>query len=267
MTVGAVIFAYNNGTIDYVGLAAWNAKNIRRHLGIPVAVITDDPGDHAADFDQVITQPLRRDSGQRSFGGTDPAPWHNTNRVSAYSLSPWDQTLLLDADYIVASDTLCTVIDSRLDFSCYRWAYDVTGQDDFSTMNYFGDHRMPQWWATVIMFRKSRQAEIVFDCMEMIRDHWQHYRHLYGNRQSLYRNDHALSIAINIENGHTLQTTDIPGSIATVLPHHKVQQLGQDHYRVDYTDSTRRAKYIEIQGQDLHVMAKKDMEVIVAGSP
>jgi hypothetical protein len=52
MTTGALIFAYNNGVTDYVSMAAWTAKNIRRHLGIPVAVVTDQPT--AYNFDKVV---------------------------------------------------------------------------------------------------------------------------------------------------------------------------------------------------------------------
>jgi hypothetical protein len=42
MTTGALIFAYNNEQIDYVSMAAWTARNIRRHLNIPVALVTDN---------------------------------------------------------------------------------------------------------------------------------------------------------------------------------------------------------------------------------
>lgn len=55
MTTGALIFAFNNEHTDYLEMAAWSAQNIRRHLGIPVAVVTDvkDTGRNRA-FDQVI---------------------------------------------------------------------------------------------------------------------------------------------------------------------------------------------------------------------
>ena len=264
MTTGALMFAFNNESIDYMALAAWNSHNIRRHLGIPVAVITDDPGDHGRDFDQVIISARRQDSGQRNFGDTGPVHWHNTNRMDAYHLSPWSQTLLLDADYVVASDQLKVVLQSSEEIMCHRWANDITGQDDFSTMNYFGNFRMPQWWATVVMFRRAARTEIVFDCMTMIREHWQHYRRLYGNRQSLYRNDHALSIALNIESGHTLLTTDIPWSLATVMPQHQITHTGADSYRISYQDSQQKSRWIDTQGQDLHVMAKKSLGDIIA---
>ena len=56
MTTGALIFAFNNEHTDYVGMAAWSADRIRRHLNIPVAVITDctDP-EQLNKFDHVIS--------------------------------------------------------------------------------------------------------------------------------------------------------------------------------------------------------------------
>ncbi len=48
MTTGALIFAFNNEQTDYVAMAGWCARNIRRHLDIPVAIVTDcDPGSGA----------------------------------------------------------------------------------------------------------------------------------------------------------------------------------------------------------------------------
>jgi hypothetical protein len=41
MTQGVVIFAFNNEQIDYLAMAAWSARNIRRHLDLPTCVITD----------------------------------------------------------------------------------------------------------------------------------------------------------------------------------------------------------------------------------
>ena len=40
-TVGAVIFAQNNSSIDYVKLAIFAATQIKNFLNIPVSVITD----------------------------------------------------------------------------------------------------------------------------------------------------------------------------------------------------------------------------------
>lgn len=264
MTTGALIFALNTAGVDYVKMAAWNSHNIRRHLKIPVAVITDDVGQHRADFDKVIQVAPQQDSGQRNFPDCGLITWHNTNRCDALDLTPWGRTLLLDADYIVASDRLSVVIENDIDITCFRWAHDVACCNDFSTMNYFGAFCMPMWWATVVVFSKRQRARMIFDSMKMIRQHWPHYRRIYGNRASLYRNDHALSIALNIENGHTLSTQDIPWSMATVMTDHSIRQMAPDTYKVTYYDTSARPRYIDIKGQDLHVMAKSQLESMIA---
>jgi hypothetical protein len=135
MTRGALIFAFDNEVTDYVAMACWSAQNIRRHLGIPVAVVTDDP--MAQGFDQVIYL-YPEGNNKRHFSDYDATvTWHNESRASVYDLTPWDHTLLLDADYIVASDQLQSVLDSTEDFMCHRTAYDVTGLQTFDDLNVF----------------------------------------------------------------------------------------------------------------------------------
>ena len=98
--------------------------------------------------------------------------------------------------------------------------------------------------------------------MEMIRNHWQHYRDIYGNHRESYRNDHALSIALTIENGHTLCTTDIPWSLASVVPEHELTQIDQDRYRLDFVTPQGKPKWIELSS-DFHAMGKRDLGRIV----
>jgi hypothetical protein len=250
MTTGALIFARNNEQIDYEAMARWSARNIERHLGIPTHVVVDDS---------------RTDSGSRHFADSGTVTWHNTNRMDAYRLSPWDRTLVLDADYVVASDQLRSVLDCNEDFLSHRWAYDVTGCNTFEGLNYFGTVRMPMWWATVMMFRKSKQAELIFDSMQMIRDNWTHYRNLYKNTNATYRNDHALSIALGMINGHTLNHAGIPWSLASLTPEHKLTQTDQDRYRVDFVNTEGKRRWLELR-QDFHAMGKQQLGAIVANN-
>lgn len=250
MTTGALIFARNNEHTDYVAMANWSAKNIKRHLGIDTCIVTDDS---------------RTDSGTRNLYDTGTVVWHNTNRMDAYKQSPWDRTLVLDADYVVASDQLRCVLDSDQDFLAHRWAYDVTGCNNFEGLNWFGDVGMPMWWATVMVFNKCRQAELIFDTMAMIRDNWTHYRNIYKNKKHTYRNDHALSIALLIVNGHTLDHCQIPWRLASLTPEHKLSQQKQDQYRVDFVNTEGQRRWIELR-QDFHAMGKKQLGDIVANN-
>jgi len=249
MTTGAVIFARNNEQIDYEAMARWSAKNIERHLGIPTHIVTD-------------TAP---NENTRYFTDVGNVTWHNHNRVDAYRLSPWDRTLVLDADYVVASDQLQSVLEADQDFLAHRWAYDVTGCNTFEGLNWFGNNRMPMWWATVMMFRRSRHTELIFNAMQMIKDNWAHYRNLYKNTNATYRNDHALSIALGIVNGHTLTYPEIPWALASLTPEHKLTQLDQDRYRVDFVNTENQTRWTELR-QDFHAMGKQQLGAIVANN-
>jgi hypothetical protein len=119
------------------------------------------------------------------------------------------------------------------------------------------------WWATVMVFNRSHRAKLIFDTMIMIRDHWSHYRRIYKNNTPTYRNDHALSIALLIVNGHTLNHAEIPWQLASLTPEHQLSQLDKDSYRVDFVDTQGRPRWIELR-QDFHAMGKKHLGDIVA---
>jgi hypothetical protein len=263
MKTGALIFAFNNEEIDYVNMAAWSAKNIRRHLDIPTAIVTD--ADTVPDvFEHVIRVP-KTGTDTRYFedvGST--VTWHNANRVDAYRLTPWDQTLVLDADYVVASDALACVLSMPQDFTCHNQARDMTMTNDFAGLNQFGEHRLPMWWATVMMFRKSNTAQYIFDCMNMVRDNWEHYRNLYGIQKKTYRNDFALSIGLGIVSGHTQHVDNIKWSLASIMPEYDLTEIEQDFYEVTYKDSSNLSRTLSWKGIDFHAMGKRHLGDIVA---
>ena len=268
MTTGALILAFNNEHTDYVQMAAWNANNIRRHLGIPVALVTNDL-DHplvASHFDCIISAEAVT-GGTRHFADyNNTVTWYNAGRPDVYDLSPWDQTLLLDADYVVASNALSVILKSNQHMLAHQSAMDATGENDFAGLNSFGRYHMPMWWATVVMFRRSTATEMIFNTMKMIRENWSHYRHLYQTGNSVYRNDHALSIALSTVNGHVLEHPAIPWRLVSVLPEHEVVELAQDHYRINYTNSQNQRRWVSLKGQDFHAMGKRHLGDIVAKS-
>lgn len=267
MTTGALIFAFNNEQTDYLAMARWSAKNIRRHLNIPVAVVTNRTGDSDVEgFDHVIfAEP--ETGGTRYFEDyAASVTWHNAGRVDAYSLSPWDRTLVLDADYVVASSALRNVLNCSQDFMCYRWATDMTTGEELENLNTFGRYKMPMRWATVMMFQRSNTAQYIFESMQMVRDNWQHYRDLYGIDKSTYRNDFALSIALGIVSGHTNHVDDISWPLMSVMPEHTVKQIDTDSYEITYKDSDQKLNTVGWCGFDFHAMGKRHLENIIASS-
>jgi hypothetical protein len=260
---GALIYAFDNEVTDYVAMAAWTADRIRRHLNIPVAVVTDDPT--VQGFDQVIYQAAPRSTTRHFVDYDVTAAWHNQSRADAYTLSPWDDTLLLDADYVVASDQLLRLFDTDQDLLAHRWAYDVTNCNNFDDLNYFGQWRQPMWWATVMRFRRSRGAELVFDVMTQVRNNWSHYCNLYGIRERAYRNDYALSIAVLVVNGQVMPAAyTIPWPLASLLPRVQLTQTAADSYTARWLTDAGQARSINLADTDFHAMNKQQLEAIVA---
>lgn len=266
MTAGVLIFAYNNEHIDYLAMANWSAKNIRRHLGLPVAVVTDRAVPNNYNFEQVIISKTESIYTRKFADLAENVTWYNGNRVDAYELSPWDQTLVLDADFVVASDELKKVLSIKKNFIAHKTAYDVVNQDNFDELNNFGNFNMPMWWATVMMFRRSEEAQLIFESMSMVRDNWDHYKNLYKILKSPYRNDFALSIALGIVNGHALDHDGMLWNLASVTSAHTLTQVEEDVFRIDFLTPDQKSRYITLSHQDFHAMGKKHLGDIIAKS-
>lgn len=266
MTRGALIFAFNNEHTDYIGMAAWSARRIGRHLDIPIALVTDvDATDtRVREFDRVITTQAVP-GGSRWFDDyADTVTWYNASRIDAFRLTPWEHTLVLDADYVVSSNNLNSLWHINTDFLCHKNAWDVKTGSLLTGLNTFGRLRMPMWWATVMCFRKSTTSQYIFDAMSMVRQNWQHYRELYHIDQATYRNDFALSIALNIVSGHTQKVDEIPWNLTSLLPDTAISQVNDDSFDLTYTDSHGIMRHIAIMGMDFHAMGKAHLEKIIA---
>ena len=263
MTTGALIFAFDTEHTRYLDMAAWCAERVKDFLEISVAVVTNNPAaNDETVFDRVIyADPLGNNS--RWFGDLKQhVPWHNSNRVDAYNLSPWDQTLVLDADFVVNSEDLKVILDSPQDFMCFRSAYNLARpEEEFLTT--FGNYKFPMYWATVMMFRRSNTAQYIFDAMQMIRENWTHYRNLYHISQHTYRNDYALSIALGIVSGHTLKVDSIPWGMPSVVPENKLTLTDGTFWNIEYEDVQGKSKTVSYIGVDFHAMGKRDLGEIV----
>jgi hypothetical protein len=269
MTTGALIFAFNNEKTNYVTMARWSAKRIRQHLDIPVAIVTDstDPG-LVEEFENVINVSPQT-GGSRYFEDyADSVSWHNAGRTDAYSLSPFEQTLVLDSDYVVCGDQQRQVLNAPQDFLAHRDAFNVARSDE-PFLDTFGRNQFPMWWATVMMFRKSPTAQYIFDSMAMIKHNYRHYRDLYGITEQNYRNDYALSIALGIVSGHTLKVDSIPWPLVSVTPDTELtrESFGDaEMWIMKYAGRDSKPKTISIAGQDFHAMGKKYLEAVIETS-
>ena len=267
MNTGALIFAFDNECIDYVSMAAWTARNVRQHLDIPVAVVTDcTDASRLSGFDKVITAQAQSGGARHFSDYNQHITWYNAGRADAYDLSPWEQTLVLDSDYVIDSSQLALLFNKEFGFTCFRHCRDATNPER-TILPTFGRFQMPMWWATVMLFRRCSVAEYVFDCMKMIRHNWQHYRDLYGIDEEVFRNDYALSIALGIVHGHTWQLDSIPWPMLATLPDHALSLHKDGTHQlwvVQYKNDHNQDRYFSFAGLDFHAMGKQSLGAVIA---
>lgn len=258
MSKGVVIYAYNS-TFNYVKAAEFAAKQARKFLGLPTTLITDVMPDSDA-FDDVIIAQNNAPEAIRSIrlpNGSVEMDWRNQTRSSAYDLSPYDQTLLIDADYFMFNSSLKPVFESNLEFACYDEIVDVTllthPQQRLSPVT------QQMCWATVVYFTKCEYAKAVFEMMETIRDNWKYYAMLYNFRVEMFRNDYALTIALHALNGFNGEYARLPGKLHSAFSNVDVTKVRIEDDSVTIVLEWSNGLTM-IKDTNLHVMNKVAME-------
>lgn len=260
MKRGAILFAFNSPKFDYYKMAVATAKRINHFLDMPVTVVTDEKSisDSTYTFDNTII----REGDSTNY--RDWGIWMNKGRYQAYELSPYDETLLLDTDYMVNSNKLLRVFDYYDDFCCHdttsffmqpNAAQEVLSAYSFKTL-----------WATAVCFKKTSRTEQIFGCLESIQKNYEHYGNIHSFIGGVFRNDYALTLALRIANGHTsLQRDFIPWNLVHVGKDTSIYRNNDDEFNTEYTilyDNWTRGKirkeYITIKDMDFHVMNKEN---------
>ena len=210
MSKGVFLIARNNGYIDYVKQAVFLARRIKQYLGVPVTVATDSV-DYLTDefgtddFDQVISLDQTTDTNKRYFFdgslSKKTASFKNNNRASVYDLTPYDETLLMDTDYIISNDLLKSCFSAKSDFMLYKKSNDIAKVRDEAEFDTISNTSVDFYWATVVYFKRTETNETFFNLIKHIEEEWNHYRRVYQITSGLFRNDFAFSIAIHIMNG------------------------------------------------------------------
>jgi len=273
---GAFLIARNNGHIDYVKQAVFLARRIKQYLDIPVTIATDsteylETAFGINDFDNVINLDQTANANMRYFfDGTlskKTASFKNANRANVYELSPYDETLLLDTDYIISNDLLKSVFTSKSDLLIYKKSNDVAKVRDETEFDKISDTSVDFYWATVVYFKKSESNKIFFDLIKHIEQEWNHYRRVYQITSSLFRNDFAFSIAIHIMNG--FQKGDfaqqLPGSMLYTTDRDVLCKMNNDEFMflVEKKDYIGEYTALKTQGQTIHIMNKASLNRII----
>lgn len=268
MSKGALIFAFNNGDFNYLQMADTAAGLVKKHLGIPTTVVTDESSLSQTEL-QYIDNVILKDvsvGNKRVFrmpGKVVTTAWHNLSRSDAYDLTPYDETIMMDSDYFVMSDRLEHAFGTDHEFLCFDKVYDVTGQDVYHTDKYLGRHSIPMIWATVVYFKKCEFSKLVFDFVKLIKENYRYYAALYNFSSQPFRNDFAFSIALHTLSGYNTDKSHffpwpMPSltTQATILDYRSETNEVVYEYRV--ADKAYEYGVSKQRNMDLHIMNKED---------
>jgi hypothetical protein len=209
---GVVVFAFNTN-VDYVGIADQTSRLIQHTLQLPVTLITDNTSDPKFEYDRIIRIDNSDESNFRINLNNEIVTWKNFGRHTAYELSPYNETILLDTDYLVLDDSLLKLFSIDFDYKLMHHNQ-TPAKLSYESM---GETSLPFIWATVVLFRKTERSKLFFKLIGRIQRNYSYYRALYNIREGNYRNDYAFAIANNILNGYNLnEDQGIPAVMLTI---------------------------------------------------
>jgi len=266
---GILVFAFNNSQINYISQAIDLATRAKKFLNLPVSIVTDFPIDSDV-FEHVICYKPNFTTGKRYYDGAlsnKNLKFRNDARTHAYDLTPYDETLVLDTDFVIADSVLSYCFEQSHDFLVYKNATDLSGHRNYREFQYVSDTGVDFYWATVVFFRKTLLNKTFFDLLNHVKENWTHYKQVYRIEGSTYRNDHAFSIAIHIMNG--FQKGDfaksVPGNLLYTTDKDILHSIKDNDFVFMIEKQHRKGEYtvVKTNDQSIHVMNKFSLDRVL----
>lgn len=254
---GVVVFAFNTTTTDYVAIADQTARLIEHNLGLPVTLITDSISTPKFYYDQIICVD---NVGNNFINNNSAKQWRNFGRYLAYELSPYDETILLDTDYLVLDNTLLKLFATGFDYKLMHHSHTPNG----GLYEMMGETSLPFVWATIVLFRKTERARLFFNLVGRIQRNYQYYCKLYNVRERNYRNDYAFAIANNIFSGYSLnEHQGIPWAMLTIEKKIQRIMLTDSQIRIYHDETATVVPYQNLHVMDKEYLQSRDFEQVV----
>lgn len=164
MTRGVLLFA-ENSDINYVQQAETLARSIKHNGNVQVTLVTSDTVDSEA-FDTIIHVPKSE--------GT----WKIYNRINAYEISPYDETIVMDVDMFCPVD-LNNYFDLLEDEDLWFTTKVYTFRNTPITSNYYrrsiAENGLPNTYVAMYYFKKGFKAQKFFETLKEVHNNWQEY--------------------------------------------------------------------------------------------
>jgi len=280
-TKGFLLHAFGSKDLDYGKLAVCCALSIKTNLKNNNVTVLMDEGtkewihstvpqsiiDKA--FDQIIIPDEKfRGGKRRHFDSpwlTFKAEFNNQPRVLSYKYSPYDETIVLDTDYLVMNNSFDSIWNNKNNVLINHKAIDLKG-DPFGdiTDQKLSKYGIPMYWATIVYFKKCKFSETFFNLVDYVREEYNFFQFLYGFKKGFYRNDFSFSVAAHIMSGYITQgINSFPESeILTSYQKDgiaKVKDSNEIIFFAHKVDEPWMDTLVNIKNQNVHIMNKREL--------
>jgi hypothetical protein len=274
MTQGILIYAHNSRSVDYALMSVISGGLAKKQLNVPVSLVTDkftlvwmkDSGIYDTAnkiFEHIIIDDKpQTNNSRRLYDGVDNVvvPFLNFNRSSAWELTPYDRTLLIDSDFLIFSNRLSEYWNVDCDLLIGESIKDIydnnrTGYHD----RYISDVGIKLYWATTVMFTKNEKTKIFFDLVTHIKNNYQYYADTYRFDSKQFRNDIAFSVAKHVLNGFEQNNTEDLPPVLTLLDKDILYSVDKKLTVLVSPKLDSNFCAAAISGIDIHVMNKQSI--------
>lgn len=239
---GVVIFANNTESINYVRLAEKAAHLAEKNLNLPVTILSN-----------ILDNSLVNKNKRFSVDTGELGSWNNLNRYMAFKLSPYDQTILIDSDYLIFDNNLLKLMNTVNDYYLHSSNIFV---DNLKHKEILGKYSLKSLWATVIVFNKTKKSELLFKLVKRIQNNFPYYCKLYNIQHTNFRNDYAFTIADSIINGYKQDNSNyIPYPLISLAESLIDFQVKDDKFFIK-----TKSKAFVLPKQNIHILSKKYLE-------
>lgn len=225
VTKGFIVVAQNSTDCNYIEQAVELARSIKRTQNIvnSISIVTNDPVEELDLFDKIIPIPFEDHAAN--------SEWKVENRWKAYHASPYDHTILLDADMIVLSELYKTwqwLEGRELFFTNKVVNFRQNTINDTVFRKTFIENNLPNLYSGFCYFQKSQSALEFWKLVEFITYNWQAFYTEFTPKstQKFYSLDVTVSLAAKIL-GIEEQITD--KNSPCTFTHMKSLLQGWDH--------------------------------------
>jgi hypothetical protein len=173
MSKGFLVFAQNTDSVDYVQQAyalALSIHNSQEEI-TNISLVTNSvvPDNYKSIFDQIIPIPY--------FKNVVDSPIQAEHRYQLYSATPYDETIVLDADMLVLEDlsdwwTFCKDYNIKFCSKVRNYKQEIITVDPFHRKSFIANKLSNPYFA-LHYFKKSEQAEIFYKILEYVVNNWE----------------------------------------------------------------------------------------------